>query len=71
MSSYTIHYERDNSRWVASVKELSGCHTQGHTIAQARVRIREALGLFVDDSETAELIDDISLAAEEDKKRIQ
>ena len=45
--TYHITYERDESGWwVATVKELNGCHTQGRTIAQARARIREAMGLF-------------------------
>ena len=62
MSTYTVRYERDETNWwVATIKELKGCHTQGRTIAQARKRIREALGLFIDDSDEAELIDDVAL----------
>lgn len=64
MSTYTVRYERDNTGWwVATIKELKGCHTQGRTIEQARKRIREALCLFVDDSDEAQLIDDIILPA--------
>jgi len=62
MNTYTVTYERDGSGWwVASVLEISGCHTQGRTIKEARRRIREALSLFVDDAKTAELIDKVSL----------
>ena len=34
---------------VASVRELRGCHTQGRTVDEARRRIREAIGLFIND----------------------
>jgi len=62
MSTYTVKYERDETGWwVATVKGISGCHTQGKTIDQARRRIREALGLFVDNAEKARLIDNIQL----------
>jgi predicted RNase H-like HicB family nuclease len=64
MSAYTIRYEKDETGWwVATVKDVRGCHTQGRTIDQARRRIREALELFVDDAEEAELIDDVVLPA--------
>lgn len=64
MSTYTVRYERDDTDWwVATVKEVRGCHTQGRTIDQARRRIREALSLFVDDAEEAELVDDVALPA--------
>ena len=62
MSTYTARYERDErGYWIADVVGISGCHTQGRSIAQARTRIREALGLFVEDAEEAELIDDVQL----------
>lgn len=65
MSTYTIRYERDETDWwVATVKEVRGCHTQGRTIDQARRRIREALELFVEDAEDAELIDNVVLPAD-------
>lgn len=64
MSTYTVRYERDETGWwVATVKEVRGCHTQGRTIAQARRRISEALGLFVDHADKADLIDDVVLPA--------
>ena len=43
------------------MKGVAGCHTQGRTIAQARERIREALGLFDEDAEKAVLEDDVRL----------
>jgi predicted RNase H-like HicB family nuclease len=64
MNTYTVRYERDETGWwVATVKEVRGCHTQGRTIDQARRRIREALGLFVENSENAKLVDDVLLPA--------
>lgn len=64
MNSYTVAYERDEDGWwVAYVPAIPGCHTQGRTIDQARRRIREALGLWVDDADTAVLIDDVRLPA--------
>lgn len=62
MKTYAVVYERDESGWwVATIKKVRGCHTQGRTVEQARKRIREALGLFVDNVESIKLIDDIKL----------
>jgi len=64
MKTYTVEYERDESGWwVASVKGVRGCHTQGRTIDEARRRIREALSLFVKDAGRAKLVDDVRLPA--------
>ena len=50
VKSYRVAYERDESGWwVATVRGVRGCHTQGRTVDEARRRIRQALGLFVDD----------------------
>ncbi len=62
MKRYTVRYERDEQGWwVTSVNGVAGCHTQGRTIAQARRRIREALGLFVEDADRANLVDEVKL----------
>jgi predicted RNase H-like HicB family nuclease len=54
VKSYRVAYERDESGWwVATVRGVRGCHTQGRTVDEARRRIREALGLFVDDARRA------------------
>ena len=64
MSKYHVAYERDASGWwVASVREVRGCHTQGRTVDEARRRIREALELFVDQARTATLVDHVKLPA--------
>ena len=65
MKTYTVAYERDEKGlWVAHVKGIAGCHTQGRTIAQARDRIREALTLFDEHADKARLQDDVRLPGE-------
>ena len=62
VKSYRVAYERDESGWwVATVRGVRGCHTQGRTVDEARRRIREALGLFVDDARKATIVDDVKL----------
>jgi predicted RNase H-like HicB family nuclease len=65
--TYTVTYERDETGWwVARIRKLHGCHTQGRTIAQARERIREALAAVLDDdaaAAAADLVDDVRLPA--------
>jgi predicted RNase H-like HicB family nuclease len=59
---YRVVFERDESgAWIARAPDVRGCHTYGRTIDHARRRIREALGLWVDDAETAELVEEIRL----------
>lgn len=59
---YRVAYERDEAGWwVASVRGVRGCHTQGRTVDEARRRIREALELFVDDARKAPIVDDVKL----------
>ncbi|OFW03562.1 MAG: hypothetical protein A3H96_20215 [Acidobacteria bacterium RIFCSPLOWO2_02_FULL_67_36] len=64
MNACHVTYARDESGWwVASIREVRGCHTQGRTVDEARRRIREALALFVDDAASAKLIDNVKLPA--------
>ena len=57
VKTYRIAYERDESGWwVASVRGVRGCHTQGRTVEEARRRVIEAMELFVDDARTASLV---------------
>lgn len=62
---YTVDLERDEAgTWVARVRGVPGCHTQGRTIEQVRARIREALSLFIGDAaERVTLADSIKLSA--------
>lgn len=62
MNAYHVAYERDESGWwVASVRGVRGCHTQGRTVDEARRRIREAMELFVRDARSAKIVDDVKL----------
>jgi predicted RNase H-like HicB family nuclease len=62
MKTYRVAYERDEPGWwVASVRGVRGCHTQGRTVDEARRRIVEALNLFVDNARTAAIVDDVKL----------
>lgn len=59
-----VVFERDESgSWIVSVPSIRGCHTYGRTLDQARKRVREALALWVDDAEAAQLIEEIRLPA--------
>lgn len=60
--NYRVQYTRDESGWwQAAVPAVRGCHTQGRTIDEARRRIREALGLFVDNVNNVTLTDDVRM----------
>jgi predicted RNase H-like HicB family nuclease len=62
VKTYRIAYERDESGWwVASVRGVRGCHTQGRTVEEARRLVIEAMELFVDDARTASIVDDVKL----------
>lgn len=66
--AYTVLFERDEGGdgwWVVTVKGVKGPLTQARSISQGKTRIREALGLFVDDAATAELVVDVRIPAEE------
>ena len=64
VKSYHVTYERDESGWwVASVRGLRGCHTQGRTVDEARRRIIEAMELFIDNARSAKIVDEVKLPA--------
>ncbi|MGH3082165.1 MAG: type II toxin-antitoxin system HicB family antitoxin [Gaiellaceae bacterium] len=61
-NAYRVVIERDETgAWIAHVRAVRGCHTYGRTLDQVRRRIREALSLWVEDAETAELVEEIRL----------
>lgn len=56
---YKVRYETDGDGViVASVPEVPGCRTQARDKNEARLRIRDALALFVDDADRATLVDE-------------
>jgi predicted RNase H-like HicB family nuclease len=60
--TYDVVIERDESgAWIARVCGVRGCHTYGRSLDEVRRRIREALSLWIDDTETAELREEIRL----------
>lgn len=64
MKQYKAIFERDESgTWLARIPAIRGCHTYGRTIEQARARLREALGLWIDDPAGAVIDEDIRLPA--------
>ena len=66
---YRAVYDRDaDGRWNVEIPDVAGCYTYGRTIAQARARIREALGLYVQLAEDATIVDDIRLPAQVRKR---
>ena len=59
---YTAVYDREpGGGWVVEMPQVRGCRSHGRTIDQARERVREALGLFVEHAATAEIVDEIRL----------
>jgi predicted RNase H-like HicB family nuclease len=71
MKAYTVTYEFDGKWWLASIRTLKGCHTQGRSIDQARNRIRDALSLHVGETqaEVAKLVDDVRGGVEVERAR--
>lgn len=62
VKTYRVVYERDEAGWwVASVRGLRGCHTQGRTVDEARRRIVEAMELFVHKARSAKIVDEVRL----------
>ena len=63
MSRYRVVLERDESgAWIATVPAVAGCHSYGRSLVEAKRRVREALALWVDDADTAELTDDVRIS---------
>ena len=56
MKEYFMIIERDEKGWyVGSIPELPGCHTQGHTIEELIERMKEAISLYLEDSDESML----------------
>lgn len=62
MKRYRVVLERDEiGAWIATVPSVPGCHSYGRSLVEARRRVREALGLWVEDADRAELSDDVRI----------
>lgn len=62
---YEIILDQDESgAWIARAPSIPGFHTYGRSLNEVRGRVREALGLFVDDADRAELDERILLPAQ-------
>ena len=62
--AYEVIIERDEGgAWLARLPAVRGCHTYGRTLEQARRKIREALSLWVDDADDADLKFEVRLPA--------
>jgi len=56
VKTYKIHLERDESgAWIVRSPDVPGFHTYGRSLRQAKNRAREALALWVEDADDAEL----------------
>ncbi len=61
---YNVDLERDHTgRWVASLRELRGCHSQGRSVRGALGRVRGALAVCIEPQEaaSAELVPHVHL----------
>ena len=45
--TFTAVFERDGDWWIGYVEELPGANTQGRTLEEARVNLREAVQLVL------------------------
>jgi predicted RNase H-like HicB family nuclease len=64
MKYRTVYARDEDGRWNVDIPSVKGCYTYGRSISQARARIREALGLYIEDAERAELEEQIVLPAD-------
>jgi len=65
MKTYKAIFERDESgSWLARIPSVRGCHSYGRTLEQARARLREALGLWIDRPEDVVIEETIRLPAD-------
>lgn len=66
-TSYKVQYDKDDDgMWVAVIDRQQGvsCVAQGRSIGEAKRRLREALGVYLDDpkaAESATFVDDVKL----------
>lgn len=61
MAEYRVIYMKDGRGWRASVRGHRRVRAKGRTIRVARVRLRRALALFVENPETMDFVEDVRL----------
>lgn len=65
VATYHVDIGRDESGvWIATVRGVGGAHTHGRSLPQVRTRAREALSLWVDDADEADLEFELHLPRE-------
>lgn len=47
-NQFTAVFEKDGDWWVAYVEELPGANSQGATLEDARVNLKEAVAMVLD-----------------------
>jgi predicted RNase H-like HicB family nuclease len=63
--TYKVVLDRDESgAWMSHVPAVPGCHTYGRSTQQALARTREALALWVEDADRAELLPEVRMDPE-------
>jgi predicted RNase H-like HicB family nuclease len=46
--SYSVSYEQAEGGYVAFVPSLPGCHTQGQTLEETELNVKEAVALYLE-----------------------
>ena len=65
MKRYRVVLERDETgAWIATVPAVPRCHSYGRSLVEARRRVCEALALWVENADRAELSDDVRIPRE-------
>ena len=55
--NYTVLIEQDeDGMYIATVPDIPGCYTQGKTVEQAMVRIREAIQVCIEAEELEDIL---------------
>lgn len=63
MAQYTAIYEFSDGNWFVEIPAVKACFTQGATLHQARLNIREVLSLMTtpEEAASAQLVDALKL----------
>ena len=58
MNQHRVTFELDSDgNWLVRAPDITGCHSYGRSLSEARKNIREALSLFVEDQEDVLIIE--------------